>query len=73
MLTVVAIHGNNEILSFTYGIVDTKNLDSWSYFFRNKKIVFTEMRVHREDWTFISNRMRVCLFICTFILFALCE
>ncbi|XP_048490525.2 uncharacterized protein LOC125492295 [Beta vulgaris subsp. vulgaris] len=58
LLTAVAIDGNNEIFPIAYRIVDTESKDSWSYFFRNLKLVFQSQGVNKDDWTFISDRMR---------------
>ena len=59
MLTAVAIDGNNEIFVLAYGIVDTESIDSWTYFFRNLRCLFAQYESQRDDWTFISDRMRV--------------
>ncbi|XP_057520840.1 uncharacterized protein LOC130801096 [Amaranthus tricolor] len=58
MLTVVAIDENNEIFVLAYGIVDTKSIDSWTYFFRNLRCLFAQYKSQKDDWTFISDRMR---------------
>ncbi|XP_021737527.1 uncharacterized protein LOC110704047 [Chenopodium quinoa] len=58
MLTVVGIDGNNEIFVIAYGLVDTESIDSWSYFFRNLRHLFAQNGCQKEDWTFISDRMR---------------
>ncbi|KAL2897463.1 Transposase for insertion sequence element IST2, partial [Bienertia sinuspersici] len=42
----------------TYAIVDKESIDSWLYFFRNLKTVFRIHGVQRDDYTFISDRMR---------------
>ncbi|XP_010695391.2 uncharacterized protein LOC104908037 [Beta vulgaris subsp. vulgaris] len=58
LLTVVGIDGNNEIFQIAYGIVDIESKDSWTYSFRNLKLVFQSQGVNKDDWTFISDRMR---------------
>ncbi|KAL2942890.1 Filamentous hemagglutinin, partial [Bienertia sinuspersici] len=58
MLTAVAIDGNNEIFVIAFGIVDTESIDSWSYFFRNLRCLFANEGCQKDDWTFISDRMR---------------
>ncbi|KAL2933320.1 Protein FAR1-RELATED SEQUENCE 8, partial [Bienertia sinuspersici] len=58
LLTAVGIDGNNEILPLAYGIVASESSDSWSYFFRNLRILFVKHGCHRDDWTFMSDRMR---------------
>ncbi|XP_021717502.1 uncharacterized protein LOC110685289 [Chenopodium quinoa] len=58
MLTAVSIDGNNEIFVIAYGLVDTESIDSWTYFFRNLRILFAQYGSERDDWTFISDRMR---------------
>ena len=62
MLTAVAIDGNNEIFVLAYGIVDTESIDSWTYFFRNLRCLFAQYESQKDDWTFISDRMRVSFF-----------
>ena len=59
MLTAVAIDRNNEIFVLAYGIVDTESIDSWTYFFRNLRCLFAQYESQKDDWTFISDRMRV--------------
>ncbi|XP_057548026.1 uncharacterized protein LOC130826431 [Amaranthus tricolor] len=59
MLTAVAIDGNNEIFVLAYGIVDTENIESRTYFFRNLRCLFAQYESQKDDWTFISDRMRV--------------
>ncbi|XP_021761743.1 uncharacterized protein LOC110726568 [Chenopodium quinoa] len=61
MLTAVSIDGNNEIFVLAYGIVDTESIDSWTYFFRNLRCLFAQYGSQKDDWTFISDRMRLCL------------
>ncbi|KAL2945292.1 Exocyst complex component 8, partial [Bienertia sinuspersici] len=39
-LTAVGIDGNNEISPIAYGIVDNERIESWSYFFRNLRLLF---------------------------------
>ncbi|XP_057532860.1 uncharacterized protein LOC130810744 [Amaranthus tricolor] len=58
MLTAVAIDRNNEIFVLAYGIVDTESIDSWTYFFRNLRCLFAQYEYQKDDWTFISDRMR---------------
>ncbi|XP_048494607.1 uncharacterized protein LOC125494819 [Beta vulgaris subsp. vulgaris] len=58
LLTAVGIDGNNEIFPIANGIVDTESKDSWTYFFRNLKLVFQSQGVNKGDWTFISDKMR---------------
>ncbi|XP_057524016.1 uncharacterized protein LOC130803832 [Amaranthus tricolor] len=58
MLTAVAIDENNEIFVLPYGIVDTESIDSWTYFFRNLRCLFAQYESQKDDWTFISDRMR---------------
>ncbi|XP_057249942.1 uncharacterized protein LOC104891528 [Beta vulgaris subsp. vulgaris] len=52
------IDGNNEIFLIAYGIVDTKSTKSWEYFFRNLRLCFEKEGCNKEDWCFISDRMR---------------
>lgn len=59
LLTAVAIDGNNEIFPLAYSIVSTESMDTWSYFFRSLKALFVQHGCQRDDWTFISDRMRV--------------
>ncbi|XP_021732775.1 uncharacterized protein LOC110699578 [Chenopodium quinoa] len=58
MLTTVSIDGNNEIFKIANGLVDTESIDSWTYFFRNLRLFFAQYGSERDDWTFISDRMR---------------
>ncbi|XP_021760678.1 uncharacterized protein LOC110725522 [Chenopodium quinoa] len=58
MLTAVSIDGNNEIFVIAYGLVDTESIDIWTYFFRNLRILFAQYGSERDDWTFISDRMK---------------
>ncbi|XP_057548124.1 uncharacterized protein LOC130826559 [Amaranthus tricolor] len=58
MLTAVAIDGNNEIFVLAYGIVDIESIESWTYFFRNLRCLFAQYESQKDDWTFISDRMR---------------
>ncbi|XP_057542286.1 uncharacterized protein LOC130820789 [Amaranthus tricolor] len=58
MLTTVEIDGNNEIFLLAYGIVDTESIESWTYFFRNLRCLFAQYESQKDDWTFISDRMR---------------
>ncbi|XP_021748536.1 uncharacterized protein LOC110714341 [Chenopodium quinoa] len=58
MLTAVSIDANNEIFVIAYGIVDTESTESWTYFFRNLRCLFATEGCHKDDWTFISDRMR---------------
>ncbi|XP_056689837.1 uncharacterized protein [Spinacia oleracea] len=58
LLTAVAIDGNNEIFPLAYSIVSTESMDTWSYFFRSLKALFVQHGCQRDDWTFISDRMR---------------
>ncbi|XP_021774652.1 uncharacterized protein LOC110738561 [Chenopodium quinoa] len=59
MLTAVGIDGNNEIFVFAYGIVSTESVETWGYFMRNLKCLFQKEGRNRDDWTFISDRMKV--------------
>ncbi|XP_057249971.1 uncharacterized protein LOC104901068 [Beta vulgaris subsp. vulgaris] len=58
MLTVVAIDGNNEIFVVAFGVVASESIDSWTYFFRNLRLLFEKEGCQKDDWTFISDRMR---------------
>ncbi|XP_057537382.1 uncharacterized protein LOC130815062 [Amaranthus tricolor] len=58
MLTVVAIDENNEIFVLAYWIVDRESIDSWTYFFKNLRCLFAQYGSQKDDWTFISDRMR---------------
>lgn len=58
LLSALGIDGNNEIFLIAYDIVDTESTPSWTYFFRNLKICFEKEGCKRDDWTFISDRMR---------------
>ncbi|XP_021745682.1 uncharacterized protein LOC110711581 [Chenopodium quinoa] len=58
MLTTVSIDGNNEFFVLAYGIVDTESIDSWTYFFINLRCLFAHYGSEKDDWTFISDRMR---------------
>ncbi|KAL2934726.1 Protein FAR1-RELATED SEQUENCE 8 [Bienertia sinuspersici] len=58
LLTAVGIDGNNEIFPIAYGIVDNESIESWSYFFRNLRLLFRGEGVEKDDFTFISDRMR---------------
>ncbi|XP_021744717.1 uncharacterized protein LOC110710694 [Chenopodium quinoa] len=58
MLTAVGIDGNNEIFVIAYGLVSTESIETWAYFFRNLKILFQQHGCEKDDWTFISDRMR---------------
>lgn len=69
LLTAVSIDRNNEIFPIAYGIVDKESIQSWGYFFRNLRLLFVKEGVHKDDWTFISDRMRVSLtFLIPFVL-----
>ncbi|KAL2942723.1 Protein FAR1-RELATED SEQUENCE 8, partial [Bienertia sinuspersici] len=56
LLTAVGIDENNEIFPIAYGIVDNQSIESWSYFFRNLRLLFRG-GVEKDDFTFISDRM----------------
>ncbi|XP_056693176.1 uncharacterized protein [Spinacia oleracea] len=58
LLTAVGIDGNNEIFVLAYGIVDTESCDSWTYFMRCLRQMFEQEGCNRDDWTFISDRMK---------------
>ncbi|XP_021766602.1 uncharacterized protein LOC110731059 [Chenopodium quinoa] len=55
---IIGIDSNNEIFVIAYRIVDTESCDSWSYFLRNLKSMFQNEGCNRDDWTFISDRMK---------------
>ncbi|XP_057543517.1 uncharacterized protein LOC130821753 [Amaranthus tricolor] len=59
MLTEVAIDRNNEIFVLAFGIIDIESIDSWTYFFRNLRCLFAQYGSQKDDWTFISDRMRI--------------
>ncbi|XP_021741300.1 uncharacterized protein LOC110707582 [Chenopodium quinoa] len=58
LLRPVGIDGNNEIFMFVYGIVSTES-ETWGYFMRNLKCLFEKKGCNRDDWTFLSDRMKV--------------
>ncbi|XP_021774172.1 uncharacterized protein LOC110738111 [Chenopodium quinoa] len=58
LLTVVGIDGNNEIFLIAYGVVGSESIDSWGYFLRNLRCLFEKEGCRRDDWTFISDRMK---------------
>ncbi|XP_056696840.1 uncharacterized protein [Spinacia oleracea] len=58
LLAALGIDGNNEIFLLAYGVVDTESQESWNYFMRNLRAVFQQEGCNRDDWTFISDRMR---------------
>ncbi|XP_048493289.1 uncharacterized protein LOC125493809 [Beta vulgaris subsp. vulgaris] len=58
LLSALGVHGNNEIFLIAYGIVDTESTESWEYFFRNLRLCFKKEGCNKEDWCFISDRMR---------------
>ncbi|XP_021775519.1 uncharacterized protein LOC110739372 [Chenopodium quinoa] len=58
LLTALGIDGNNEIFLIAYGVVGTESIDNWGYFLRNLKILFDKEGCSRDDWTFISDRMK---------------
>ncbi|XP_010677704.2 uncharacterized protein LOC104893303 [Beta vulgaris subsp. vulgaris] len=58
LLSALGVDGNNEIFLIAYGIVDTESLESWEYFFRNLRICFEKEGCTKDDWCFISDRMR---------------
>ncbi|XP_021727467.1 uncharacterized protein LOC110694608 [Chenopodium quinoa] len=58
LLTAVGIDGNNEIFVFAYGIVCTESVETWDYFMRNLKCLFEKEGCNRDDWTFLSDRMK---------------
>ncbi|XP_021763970.1 uncharacterized protein LOC110728635 [Chenopodium quinoa] len=64
MLTTVSIDGNNKIFVLAYGIVDTESIDSWTYFFRNLRCLCAQYGSEKDDWTFMSDRMRVLNQLC---------
>ncbi|XP_057248324.1 uncharacterized protein LOC125492261 [Beta vulgaris subsp. vulgaris] len=47
-----------SIFLIAYGIVDTESTPNWTYFFGNLRICFEKVGCNRDDWTFISDRMR---------------
>ncbi|XP_021732606.1 uncharacterized protein LOC110699393 [Chenopodium quinoa] len=53
LLTAVGIDGNNA-----YRVVGSESVDSLGYFLRNLKILFEKEGCKRDDWTFISDRMK---------------
>ncbi|XP_057250284.1 uncharacterized protein LOC125496971 [Beta vulgaris subsp. vulgaris] len=58
LLTAVSIDGNNEIFVIAYSIVDTESGETWGYFFQNLRLLFSKEGITRDDWTFISDRMK---------------
>ncbi|XP_021763989.1 uncharacterized protein LOC110728654 [Chenopodium quinoa] len=52
------IDGNNEIFLIAYGVVGFESIDSWGYFLRNLKCLFEKEGCRKDDWTFISDRMK---------------
>ncbi|XP_056692270.1 uncharacterized protein [Spinacia oleracea] len=58
LLTIVDIDGNNEIFVLAYRIVDTERCDSWTYFMRCLRKMFEQEGCNKNDWTFISDRMK---------------
>ncbi|XP_056691429.1 uncharacterized protein [Spinacia oleracea] len=58
LLSALGIDGNNEIFLLAYGVVDTESQESWNYFMRNLRALFEREGCSRDDWTFISDRMR---------------
>ncbi|XP_021847076.2 uncharacterized protein [Spinacia oleracea] len=58
LLTAVGIDGNNEIFVLAYGIVDTESCDSWTHFMRCLRQMFEQEGCNKDDWTFISDRMK---------------
>ncbi|XP_057543804.1 uncharacterized protein LOC130823186 [Amaranthus tricolor] len=58
MLTAVAIDRNNEMFELAYGVVDIESIDSRTYFFKNLRCLFAQYGYQKDDWTFISGRMR---------------
>ena len=62
MLTAIAIDENNEIFVLAYRIVDTESIDFRTYFFKNLRCLFAQYGSQKDDWTSISDRMRVSFF-----------
>ncbi|XP_021721520.1 uncharacterized protein LOC110689098 [Chenopodium quinoa] len=58
LLRAVGIDENNEIFLFAYGIVSTESVDTWGCFMRNLKCLFEKEGCNRDDWTFLSDRMK---------------
>ncbi|XP_056685733.1 uncharacterized protein [Spinacia oleracea] len=58
LLSALGIDGNNEIFLLAYGVVDTESQESWTYFMRNLRALFQREGCNKDDWTFISDRMR---------------
>ncbi|KAL9224697.1 hypothetical protein vseg_000709 [Gypsophila vaccaria] len=58
LLSAMTLDANNNLYCIAYAIVGKKNTDSWSYFFRNLKLVFQSQGCVKWDWTFISDRMK---------------
>ncbi|XP_062100828.1 uncharacterized protein LOC133806755 [Humulus lupulus] len=52
MLCAVTLDANNHLYPVAFGIVDSKNHDSWKYFMSKLKEVIGEV----EDLAFVSNR-----------------
>ncbi|XP_021735076.1 uncharacterized protein LOC110701749 [Chenopodium quinoa] len=57
-LLLPKIDGNNEIFLIAYGVVGYESIDSWGYFLRNLRCLFEKEGCRRDDWTFISDRMK---------------
>ncbi|KAL2934604.1 Transposase for insertion sequence element ISRM5 [Bienertia sinuspersici] len=49
LLIAVGIDENNEIFPIAYGIVDNESIESWSYFFRNIRLLFRGEGVEKDD------------------------
>ncbi|XP_074297000.1 uncharacterized protein LOC141627670 [Silene latifolia] len=58
LLSALSLDGNNNLFIIAYAIVGKETTESWSYFFRNLKMVFQRESCTKWHWTFISDRMK---------------
>lgn len=57
LLSAIALDGNQQIFPLAYAVVSEESSDNWDYFFKCLKLTLASSG--REDWTFMSDRMRV--------------
>lgn len=65
LLTVVSVDANNEIYRVAYGIVESKNMQSWLWFLNNLR---DDLELNIEShFTFITYRQKVQVVISNYL------
>lgn len=67
LLSAVSLDANNEIFPIAYAVVSVEDRANWSYFMWNLYQIVTYS--NRSDWTIISDRQKVFVYIAKFYSF----